>query len=108
MESDRAFVSLDTRSREIRHRRPHDKEDVITLIREYRSTTGREFFISLETSQGYLYGFTRLLLPDQGQTMDYSGLGEQTALIRELHVYGKLASLKKDSTSDKESQTQHT
>lgn len=109
MESDRAFVSLDTRSREIRHRRKQDPEDVLTIIREYRSTTGTEFFISLETSQGYLYGFTRLLLPDSDQTIDYPGLGKNTALIRELHVYGKLASLKKDNISDTgESQTQHT
>lgn len=105
LESDRAFVSLDTRSREIRHRRPHEPEDVITIIREYRSTVGREFFISLETSQGYLYGFTRLLLPDVNETMDYTGLWENTALIRELHVYGKLASLK---IKDTEFTTQHT
>ena len=51
MQSDRAFVSLDTRSREIRHRRPHEPADILTVIREYESTTGREFFISLETSQ---------------------------------------------------------
>lgn len=104
--SDRAFVSLDTRSREIRHRRPYEPEDVITIIREYRSTVGREFFISLETSQGYLYGFTRLLLPDEGNTIEYPGLWDNTALIRELHVYGKLASLKKEQQG--ESTTQHT
>lgn len=105
MESDRAFVSLDTRSREIRHRRKNEPEDVLTIIREYRSTVGREFFISLETSQGYLYGFTRLLLPDVDETIEYPGLGKHTALIRELHVYGKLASLK---TKDNDSTTQHT
>lgn len=105
MESDRAFVSLDTRSREIRHRRKNEPEDVLTIIREYRSTVGREFFISLETSQGYLYGFTRLLLPETGETIDYPGLWSNTALIRELHVYGKLASL---TTKNNDSTTQHT
>lgn len=92
--SDRAFVSLDTRSREIRHRRKDEPEDVITIIREYRSTVWREFFISLETSQGYLYGFTRLLLPNEGETINYSWLGEYTALIRELHVYWQVANIR--------------
>ncbi len=105
MQSDRAFVSLDTRSREIRHRRKNEPEDVLTIIREYRSTVGREYFISLETSQGYLYGFTRLLLPDSHQTIDYPWLWNNTALIRELHVYGKVASLK---SKDNDSTTQHT
>lgn len=72
--SDRAFVSLDTRSREIRHRRSHDRHDQRLVIREYASTVGREFFIAMETSQGYLYGFTRLLLPQAEHALDYPGL----------------------------------
>ena len=51
MQSDRAFVSLDTRSREIRHRRKHEPEDIRIIIREYDSTVGREYFIAMETSQ---------------------------------------------------------
>jgi elongator complex protein 3 len=94
MISDRAFVSLDTRSREIRHRRPHEREDIITVIREYQSSVGTEFFISNETSQGYLYGFTRLLLPTDGETIDYPWLWKGTALIRELHVYGNVSKIK--------------
>lgn len=104
--SDRAFVSLDTRSREIRHRRSQDLQDQRLIIREYASTVGREFFIAMETSQGYLYGFTRLLLPQAEHTLDYPGLGVGTALIRELHVYGQLASLKHSSLQEKT--TQHT
>ena len=106
-QSDRAFVSLDTRSREIRHRRPHEPEDIRIVIRAYRSSVGQEYFIAMETSQWYLYGFTRLLLPDVGETIDYAWLGEGTALIRELHVYGQVASLR---TNNKElgTQTQHT
>ncbi len=92
-ESDRAFVSLDTRSREIRHRRPHEPEDIRIVIRAYRSSVGREYFIAMETSQWYLYGFTRLLLPDIGNSIEYTWLGKHTALIRELHVYGQVAPL---------------
>jgi elongator complex protein 3 len=49
--------------------------------------------VAFEDELGYLYGFTRLLLPSAEQAIDRSGLGVGTALIRELHVYGKLASL---------------
>jgi histone acetyltransferase (RNA polymerase elongator complex component) len=45
-----------------------------------------------------------LLLPDEEHALDYLGLGKQTALIRELHVYGSLQSLIKKNTEDA---TQH-
>jgi histone acetyltransferase (RNA polymerase elongator complex component) len=105
--SDRAFVSLDTRSREIRHRRPHESEDSRIVIRAYRSSVGREYFIAMETSQWYLYGFTRLSLPDIAETIEYTWLGESTALIRELHVYGQVASLRPNN-QELGTQTQHT
>ena len=104
-ESDRAFVSLDTRSREIRHRRSHEPEDIRIVIRAYKSSVGKEYFIAIETSQWYLYGFTRLLLPDIWQTVDYDWLGEATALIRELHVYGQVAKI---NSNDNTHTTQHT
>ncbi len=63
------------------------------VIRRYRSSVGEECFISYEDTLGYLYGFTRLLLPDYGQSVDREGLGEWTALIRELHVYGQVAKI---------------
>jgi histone acetyltransferase (RNA polymerase elongator complex component) len=53
-----------------------------------------------------LYGFTRLLLPDVGNTIEYTGLGEHTALIRELHVYGQVAKI--NTTDENISTTQHT
>jgi len=33
------------------------------IIRKYLSSGGAEYFISFEDQLGYLYGFTRLLLP---------------------------------------------
>jgi elongator complex protein 3 len=44
---------------------------------------------------GYLYGFSRLLLINEEVSIDREWLGKNTALIRELHVYGNLQSLKK-------------
>ncbi|GHW02797.1 hypothetical protein AGMMS50249_5830 [candidate division SR1 bacterium] len=58
------------------------------IIRQYLSSVGSEFFISFEDKLGYLYGFTRLLLPLDDNTVDIPGLGPQTAILRELHVYG--------------------
>jgi hypothetical protein len=34
-------------------------------LRWYKSSAGQECFISFEDELGYLYGFTRLLLPNQ-------------------------------------------
>lgn len=100
----RNFVSLDTRSREIRNRsldmqgmpKVDDGDDVANLvIRRYRSSVGWEYFLSFEDGLWYLYGLLRLLLPDDGVAADVAGLGAWTAMVRELHVYGQLAGLQK-------------
>jgi hypothetical protein len=64
------FVCLCTRCREIRNRKRSEKsseevgrDDVLLVIRKYQSSVGDEYFISFETAEGYLIGFTRLLLP---------------------------------------------
>jgi len=99
----RNFVSLDTRSREIRNRLPHPGEEILEkhkskfvnqIIRIYESSVGLEFFISFEDELGYLYWFTRLLLPKESEIIEIDWLGQNTAIIRELHVYWKLESLK--------------
>lgn len=104
----REFVSLDTRSREIRNRLPHPGEEILEkhkskfvnqIIRVYESSVGREFFVSFEDEFGYLYGFTRLLLPKDSEIIEVNGLGQNTAIIRELHVYGKLESLQANKWS---------
>ena len=100
----RNFVSLDTRSREIRNRsldvqgmpKVDDGDGIANLvIRCYRSSMGWEYFLSFEDGLGYLYGLLRLLLPDVDKTVDFAGLGAGTAMVRELHVYGQLAWLQK-------------
>lgn len=98
----RNFVTLDTRSREIRQRnkaplnkggRVDLKEQVNLVVRQYQSSVWTEYFISFEDIQWYLYWFARLLLPQKWQTVQLEWLGENTAIIRELHIYWQLASL---------------
>lgn len=108
LESYRNFVCLDTRSREIRNRDEKWKKNVETqpnlVIRQYDSSVWREFFISFEDLQGYIYGFTRLLLPDPDKTVEREWLWKDTALIRELHIYGQLAWLKENVDSNDQKQ----
>ena len=59
----RSIVSLDTRSREVRHRKEGTPEWVKLIQRRYESSVGTEYFLSFEDELGYIYGFTRLLLP---------------------------------------------
>jgi histone acetyltransferase (RNA polymerase elongator complex component) len=98
VKSFRNFVSLDTRSREIRHQDQgtRDKGQGNLIIRKYLSSTGEEYFISFEDQLGYLYGFARLLLPIQGQgtRIKVKGLGDDIAIIRELHIYGQMEGFK--------------
>ncbi len=91
----RNFVALDTRAREIRNRKDKPEQESANLVvRKYQSSVGDEYFISYEDELGYLYGFTRLLLPRDEHAFEWEWLGKHTALIRELHVYGQMASLR--------------
>ena len=101
-DSFRNFVCLDTRSREIRNSSEYGvigeakkKTTVNLIIRKYESSVGKEYFISYEDTLGYLYGFTRLLLPQEDQALTIQGLGKETAIIRELHVYGSMETIQK-------------
>ena len=108
LESYRNFVCLDTRSREIRNKyeKWNKQDDTVPnlVIRQYQSSVWREFFISFEDLQGYIYWFTRLLLPDSEQTIERDWLWKDTTLIRELHIYGQLAWLKENVDSDNQKQ----
>lgn len=67
-----------------------DENDINLDIMEYKASYGIEYFISFETSK-YLIGFIRLRLNN-----DYSNvlpILENTALIRELHVYSTLSNV---------------
>ena len=91
LKSFRNFVCLDTRSREVRNRSEKKKSDLLNLVlRRYKSSAGQECFISFEDELGYLYWFTRLLLPNEDSVVWIEWLEKWTAIIRELHVYGEL------------------
>ena len=108
LESYRNFVCLDTRSREIRNKyekwNKQDDTQPNLVIRQYDSSVWREFFISFEDLQGYIYWFTRLLLPNSEQTIQRDWLGKYTALIRELHIYWQLVWLKENVDSNDQKQ----
>ena len=101
----RNFVSLDTRSREVRNKKEKTKE-LNLVIRKYLSSVWEEYFISYEDELGYLYWFTRLLHPKEEFRLDIPWLWKKTALIRELHVYWALQGLEKDQ--EENNKVQHT
>lgn len=60
----------------------------------YAASKGSEFFIFAE-DKGYLFGFCRLRFPHEFLRPE---INHDSALIRELHVYGEAASLGKKGT----------
>ena len=112
LSSFRDFVSLDTRSREIRQKikdvRLKKKDDQANLIiRKYESSVWLELFISFEDKLWYLYGFARLLLPTNENAIDWKWLWENTSMIRELHVYWNVETLKSKKIEMKNDKIQH-
>lgn len=64
---------------------PHD---IIMVTRKYKKHDGIEYFISYENKElTTIYGFCRLRLPSGSSVLKEL---EGSALIRELHVYGKM------------------
>ncbi len=109
----RNYVCLDTRSREIRHSTEYwvvssETKKITTnlVIRKYASSVWQEYFISFEDELGYLYGFTRLLLPKPEEVVSIKWLGKETAIIRELHVYGNVETIKRSNEKTKK-EVQH-
>jgi elongator complex protein 3 len=63
------------------------KTDNLHLTRiDYEASGGKEIFLSYETADNYIAGFVRLRIPSESFREEIDG---ETALIRELHVYGK-------------------
>ncbi len=76
------------RCREVRYKQKFD--GIKLIVRQYESSGGQEYFISYESlNEETIFGFLRLRLSKN------AGIGcikeiENSALIRELHVYGKM------------------
>jgi len=85
------------RCREVGHKLKEYKEsDFEEVVRKYKASDGIEYFISYEdVSNDALIGFIRLRFPDN----PFIETLKDTALIRELHVYGK--ALKIGTTEEK-------
>lgn len=77
---------MEIRSREIRGGKISPEDAELNCIK-YNASGGEEFFLSYE-SQNKLIGFIRLRIPNNPFRKEITG---NTALIRELHVYGSEA-----------------
>jgi len=83
----------DIRSREVKGQLVDD-EDIEIVVREYEASNGTEFFISAEdVKQDILIGFCRLRYPGAFLRKEIT---EESALIRELHVYGHATPMQKE------------
>jgi len=93
------------RCREVRGMEVDPKDFPLTQM-EYRTKTGREFFLSFEeANEGKLASFLRLRLPDNhGSEFEGGALAvlKDAALVRELHTYGRMATIGEEGT-----QSQH-
>ena len=87
--SDRGLTCRCIRCREA-GRHNADPADGELVVRSYDAQDGKEYFISWESKdREVLFGFLRLRIPKYSEThMVFPELAE-TALIRELHVYGR-------------------
>lgn len=75
------------RCREVKYRKINPK-DVKLMIRKYNDSNADEYFISFESkNEDILYGFCRLRLNNSNDSIFFDEL-KDSALIRELHVYG--------------------
>ncbi len=70
-----------------------NKEKIRIERIDYKASKGREVFLSVEDEEEVLYGFIRLRIP--GKNIYRKEIGENTGLIRELHVYGQEAKIGK-------------
>ena len=115
----RGLTCIDIRSREIRNAVVESRLDNAKLyIRTYRANEGTEFFISAEipnvdtegfTDNAILLGLCRLRIPDYEFTAKeriphhylpiYRNKVDRISRIRELHVYGNIASSSKSGNS---------
>ncbi len=83
------------RCREVGRAKKLGKVEV--TVTKYEASKGTEFFIAAEdVKNDVLVGFTRLRFPSKTARKEITG---QSALIRELHVYGETASIGEKSSS---------
>jgi elongator complex protein 3 len=84
------------RCREVGHQAAHgtftNKDNVQLLMDKYRASEGEEIFLSMEDQEAdVLLGFLRLRMPSEHTHRPE--INPETALLRELHVYGPMIPL---------------
>lgn len=79
----------DIRAREIRGC-TFDQEELKTRETEYDTASGREHFLEVTTKDDRIVAFLRLSLPSMRSFIDEI---EESAMIREVHVYGSVAAI---------------
>ena len=91
----------DIRSREIKNERV-SWENLALEVVKYKTSTGVEYFLSYKTKDAdKICGFLRLSIPDTRNRKDnYITELRDTAIIREVHVYGKVMSLNVNSNGE--------
>ena len=90
------------RCREIKTRKI-DPENIRLMVRKYEDSRADEYFISYESLDcSIIYGFCRLRLNHSNENIFFNEL-KNSALIRELHVYGLMT----PHGSKSDSSTQH-
>jgi elongator complex protein 3 len=82
--SKKKLVQSDIRSREIRTESVQANE-LECKVQVYETSTGPEHFLQYVTKDNRIVAFLRLSLPENGSFIDEI---KQSAMIRELHVYG--------------------
>jgi elongator complex protein 3 len=85
----RRVRSRDIRAREVRNG-PFDPAALALHETAYETSAGRDLFLELVTPDDRIVAFLRLLLPEGPAPIEEL---RESALIRELHVYGDLARL---------------
>jgi len=102
----RGLVCKCTRCREVRDQRT-DLSFAQLFVYEHPASGGQEFFISYANpDQSVLYGFLRLRITPNPGIGVFPELKE-CALIRELHVYGKMQVVGSKQKSTEDNAVQH-
>lgn len=89
--NEKGFTQQDIRSREIGRKKILDPVDFEII--QYDASNGKEFFISLKDANDRLLGFVRMRFPSEPLREEFN---DETAMIRELHVYGTAIAIGED------------
>jgi ELP3 family radical SAM enzyme/protein acetyltransferase len=103
--------SMDLRFREIGRHPEYTMKDARLNIRKYEASNGTEYFISYETYDNRaIYGFLRLRINNNSTSNNnvmYNESIMNSALIRELHVYGSVQRVFYKNRNKQINNTQH-